>query len=77
VKLASGAETAGLKQIEINPLICPAWIASMISWAGMPLPGMSASSQPHTEAMYARWAGLVMSRLPGSWSHLWPCSRPP
>ena len=34
-----------------EPLISPAWIASMISWAGIPLPGMSASSQPHTEAM--------------------------
>jgi hypothetical protein len=49
--LASGAETAGLKQIEIRPLTCPAWIASMISWAGMPRPGISASSQPQTDAM--------------------------
>ncbi len=77
MKLASGAETAGLKQIDSRPLISPAWIASMISCAGMPLPGISDSSQPHTDATWARCSGLVMSRLPGSWSHLWPCSRPP
>ena len=77
MKLASGAETAGLKQIDSRPLICPAWIASMISCAGMPLPGISDSSQPHTDATCARCSGLVMSRLPGSWSHLWPCSLPP
>ncbi len=50
MKFASGADTAGLKQIDSSPLIVPAWIASMISWAGMPLPGISASSQPHTLA---------------------------
>ena len=51
MKLASGAETAGLKQIDSSPLISSAWMASMISWAGMPLPGISDSSHPHTEAM--------------------------
>ena len=49
----------------------------MISWAVIPLPGMSASAHPHTDATWARCSGLLMSRLPGSWSHLWPCSRPP
>ena len=38
---------------------------------------MSDSSQFHTFATAARCSGLVMSRLPGSWSHLCPCSRPP
>ena len=32
---------------------------------------------PHRRRCAARCSGLVMSRLPGSWSHLWPCSRPP
>ena len=50
VKFESGADTSGLKQIDSSPLISPSWIASMISSAGMPLPGISDSSQPHTVA---------------------------
>ena len=48
MKLLSGADTAGLKQIESSPLMVPSWMASMISSAGMPLPGISVSSTlPH------------------------------
>ena len=46
----SGSDTAGLKQIDSSPLISPSWIASMISWAVRPLPGISSTSQPHTDA---------------------------
>ena len=77
VKSASGSETSGLKQIDSSPLISPSWIASMISSADSPLPGISDSAQPHTSATAARCSGLAMSRSPGSWSHFWPCSRPP
>ena len=76
VKPDWGSDTTGLKQIENNPLISPAWMASMISWAVRPRPGMSAGSQPHTDAMYSRCSGFSMSRLPGSCSAFWPCSRP-
>ena len=66
MKLASGADTAGLKQIESRPLTVPSWMASMIASAARPLPGISLSSTPHTPATWARCSGLVMSRLPGS-----------
>ena len=47
------------------------------STAGMPAPGMTAGSTPHTAATCARASGSVIFRYPGSWSHFWPCSRPP
>ena len=77
VKPLSGRLTSGLKHRQSRPLISPAWMAFMISWADRPLPGSSWSVQPHTWQMWARCSGFSISRLPGSWSHLWPCSRPP
>ncbi len=41
VSSVEARSTAGLKQIDSNPLISPSWIASMFSCAGIPLPGIS------------------------------------
>ena len=47
------------------------------SMAGTPGPGITAGSTPHTRETWARASGSTILRYPGSWSHFWPCSRPP
>ena len=51
VKPASGSDTSGLKHIDRSALISPRWIASMISTALLPGPGMVSSGTPQTDAM--------------------------
>ena len=55
VKFESGSETSGLKHIEKSALISPRWIASMISTAVMPAPGiLSSGHAPHRRNVAAR-----------------------